>query len=102
MFASLAYRLLLIASLPRASHLDIAEAGWGGAVAGAHHLLRLAFAAVRRAPKRPLIARADGVHRIPEFSGDAGVRRILDHVAKLAAFDLPGDLATELKVVTFV
>src|SRR5882762_7505214 len=102
MLASLAYRLLLIAVLPRATHLDIAEARGCGTVAGPHHLLGLALAAVRGSPQSPLIARADGVHGIPEFGGDTGVRRILDHVLKLAALDRPRDLAAELEVVALI
>src|SRR5882762_4035879 len=102
MLASLAYRLLLLAVLPRATHLDIAEVRGCGTVAGPHHLLGLALAAVRCSPQSPLIARADGVHRIPEFGGDAGVRRILDHASEPATFDLPRDLAAVLKVVALI
>ena len=52
---------------------------------GAHHLFRLALAAVRSAPQRPVIARADGVAGIPELRGDAAVARILQHADALAA-----------------
>src|SRR5262245_49903652 len=69
---------------------------------GAHHLLRLSLTAVRGAPKRPLVPRADGVHRIPKFSGNSRVRRILQHARALAILDLPTDLGSELKVVALV
>src|ERR1700720_1879783 len=67
-----------------------------------YHLLRLPFAAVGSSPKRPLIPRADRIHRIPELSRDAGVRRILQHAHPLALLDLPRNLASELKVITLV
>src|SRR4051812_34136459 len=71
-------------------------------MAGTHRLHRLSLAAVGRAPERPLIPRADRVHRIPEFGCDAGVGRILDHAAELAALDLPPDFAAKLEVVALV
>src|SRR5579863_49066 len=71
-------------------------------MAGSHGLHRLTFAAVRRAPERPIIARADGVATIPEFSGDAAVARILDHAALFAAFDLPAYFGGKLKMVAAV
>src|ERR1041385_7767104 len=71
-------------------------------MAGANRLHRLALAAIGRAPKRPLIARADRVYRIPELGGDPRVRRVLQHAAELAALDLPPDLAAELEVVALV
>lgn len=91
-----------MASFISCPDLDIAEARWAGSVARTHHLLRLAFAAVRSAPERPLVTRANRIHRIPEFSCDAGVRRIFQHSAALTIFDLPPDFATELEVVPLV
>src|ERR1035441_5956238 len=70
------------------AYLHIAEACRSGAVPCAHYLLGLALTAVRRAPKRPMIARADCIATIPELGGDAAVARILDHAAFLAALDL--------------
>ena len=40
----------------RAPDFDLAEARGAGAVAGAHHLLGLALAAVGHAPQRPMLA----------------------------------------------
>ena len=71
-------------------------------MSGADDLLGLAFAAVGCAPERPLVAGTDGVHRVPEFCRDAGVRRVLQHAGTLAVLDLPTDLAAELKVVALV
>src|SRR5450432_17895 len=85
-----------------AAYLDIPEARWGRAVAGAHYLLGLAFPTIGRAPKRPLVARANGVKRVPEFGCDARVRWIFNHAHQLAVLDLPADLAAELKVVALV
>src|SRR5260370_1443685 len=45
-------------ALVRASHFDPPKPRGRSAVARAHHLLRLAFAAIRRTPERPLIAGA--------------------------------------------
>src|SRR5215472_3662358 len=82
--------------------LHILEPRWSGAVSGAHGLHRLAFAAVGRAPQRPLVARADRFHGVPEFSGDPGIRRILEHPSQLAALDLPADFAAELEVIALI
>ena len=71
-------------------------------MARTHHLLRLPLAAIWRAPQRPLVARADRVHRIPKIGCDPGVRRIFQHACALAVLDLPPDFATELEVVAFV
>src|SRR5438105_9040312 len=71
-------------------------------VSRSHCLHRLALAAVRRAPKRPLVARADGLHRVPELRGNSGIGRILEHAPQFAAFNLPANLAAKLKVVTLV
>src|SRR5580704_2732020 len=94
--------MLFSASFVRCSYTHIPKPCGCGAVTCAHHLLRLAFAAVRGAPQRPLIARADGVHRIPEFCRDAGIRSILQHASALTTDDLPANLAAELEVVTLV
>src|ERR1700722_9009877 len=73
------------------SDFDFAETRWRCAVACAHRLHRLAFAAIRSAPERPVIASTNCVATIPEFSGDPAVAGILDHAAFFAAFDLPTD-----------
>src|SRR5205085_5086389 len=88
--------------LIRTADSHIAESCGRSAMAGAHHLLGLAFAAIGRTPQGPSIARADGVHGVPEIGGDAGVRRILEHASEFAVLDLPADLAAELKVVALV
>src|ERR1700683_290792 len=85
-----------------ASNFDSAKPRWRRAVAGAHHLLRLALAAIRSAPERPLLAGTNCVQRIPELGRDAGVRRILHDAYTLAMLDLPPDLAAELKVISTV
>src|ERR1700690_3359004 len=64
-------------SLIRRAHADVAKACRACAVSGADDLLRLSFAAVRSAPERPLIARTNRIHRIPELGRDAGIRGIL-------------------------
>ena len=89
-----------LASFVSTSHFDLPKPRRRRAMACAHHLLRLAFAAIRRAPERPLVARADRIQRIPELGRDAGIRRILHHAHALAVLDLPTDLAAELKVVS--
>jgi len=71
-------------------------------VASAHRLLWLALAAVGRAPQRPLVAGADGIHGVPEICGDPGIGRILQKTRALAALDLPAGFATELKIVALV
>ena len=71
-------------------------------MAGAHGLHGLSFAAVGRAPQRPLVAGADGVHGIPELCCDSGIRRIFQHSSQLAALDFPADFGAELKVVALV
>ena len=68
----------------------------------AHYLLRLSFATVRRAPKRPLIAGADSIERVPEFGRDAGIRWILHHTHALAILDLPPDFASELEIISTI
>ena len=71
-------------------------------MAGSHGLHRLAFAAIRRAPERPIIARANRVAAIPEFSRDTAVARIFDHAAFFAALDLPADFRGKLEMVAAV
>src|ERR1035441_4195275 len=88
--------------LIRSAYHDIAKPRGRSAMAGAHHLLRLSLAAVRSAPQRAFLARADGVHRVPELSCDAQVGRVLQHASALASHDLPAYLATKLKVEAFV
>ena len=68
----------------------------GRAVPDVHRLGRLALAAVRRAPDRPLAA--DRVAGAPEARRDAGVGGVLQHRAELAVPDLPADLGAELEV----
>src|SRR5215470_8409286 len=82
--------------------LHILEPRRRSAVPGAHGLHGLAFAAVGRAPQRPLVARADRFHGVPEFGGDPGIRRILEHPSQLAALDVPADFAAELEVIALI
>src|SRR5437870_13781001 len=90
--------------LPRISdpHLDVAKARRRGAVPGAHGLHGLAFAAIGRAPQRPLLGAADGVAGIPELGGDAAVTGVLEQARLLAALDLPADFGAELENVAAV
>src|SRR6185295_5153013 len=83
-------------------HFDLGKSRRGGAVARAHDLLRLSFSAVRRAPQNPLIAGADGIHRVPEFCSNSAVRRVLQQAGPFAVFDFPSGFAAELEVVTLV
>src|SRR5579871_6011937 len=53
---------VLIAALVRRTDFDPAKPRRRRPVARAHHLLRLALAAVGRAPQGPLVARTDRVH----------------------------------------
>jgi hypothetical protein len=76
----------ILAALPI---LNVAESRWARAVSSPHHLLGLAFAAVRDAPQRPMFTARDGVAAIPELGRDAAVRRVLQHADTLAARDLP-------------
>src|SRR6202453_4596770 len=84
------------------SHFYVSEARRGRSVSGAHGLHGLAFAAVGRPPKRPVIARADGVAAIPEFRGAAAVAGALNHAAFLAAFNLPTDFGGKLKLIAAI
>src|ERR1700678_90552 len=85
-----------------APHLNPTKPRWRRPMPGPHHLLRLSLSAIRRAPQRPLIARADRIQRIPELSRNSRIRRILHHARALAILDLPADLAAELKVISLV
>src|SRR5260370_33885883 len=82
-----------------ASHFDSAKPRRRGAMARAHHLLGLSFAAIRGAPERPLIAGTDRIERIPELRRDSGIRRILHRADTLAMLDLPTAFAAELQIV---
>src|SRR6266849_2355747 len=86
----------------RRADANIPEPGRARPMSGAHNLLRLALAAVWSSPQRPLVARADRIHRIPKLRGDPGIRRIFQHPHPPAVLDLPRNLASELKVVAFV
>src|SRR5271166_194359 len=95
------YKILLAPLVCRAN-ANIPKPRRARAMPGTHDLLRLALAAIWSPPYRPLVARADRVQRIPKLRSDAGIRRILQHPPALAIFDLPRNLAPELKVVTLV
>ena len=71
-------------------------------MARAHYLLRLPLPAIRSPPECPLVARANGIQRIPELGGDSRVRGILDHANALAVFNLPPNLTAKLEVVSLV
>src|SRR5579859_7908868 len=85
-----------------AADSDSAEARRACAMASPHHLLRLAFSAIRRAPERPMLRTGDGGAGVPEFRADAAITGVLQHAAALPVANLPGDLAAELKVVALV
>src|SRR5271165_5179305 len=87
-----------LASFVRAPNLNASKARRRCSMARAHHLLWLAFAAIWRAPERPLLTRTDRVQRIPELGRNARVRRVLHHAQALA---MP-DLTAKLKVVALV
>src|SRR5580658_7522519 len=89
-------------ALERASHFNPAETRRRRSMPCPHHLLRLAFAAIRGSPERPLVTRTNRVQRVPEFRRDSRVGRILHHACSLAILDFPTDLAAELKVVALV
>src|ERR1035438_4202583 len=78
------------------------EARGAGSVAGAHHLLGLAFAAVGDAPQRPVLGAGDGRAGVPELGGNAAVAGVLQHADALAVTHLPGDFAAELEMVALV
>src|SRR5580704_8887512 len=81
------------------AHANVAEACGRGAVARAHGLHGLPFAAIGRAPERPIIARADGVAAIPEFGSDAAIAGIFEHARFLTVLDLPANFRGELKMI---
>src|SRR5579864_8883222 len=87
-----------LTSFVSAPHLDPAKPCRRRSMSRTHHLLRLAFTAVRRSPQRPFIARTDCIQRIPELGGDSRVRRVLQHAYAPAVLDLPPHLAAELEV----
>src|SRR5271163_2195379 len=89
-------------SLVRTSYLYIAKPCRGRAMSRSHHLLGLAFPAVRGAPHYPLISRADRVHRVPKLRRNSRVRRVLQHSGALAVLNFPPHFAAELEVVTLV
>src|SRR5579863_8077705 len=101
---SCAFLLAMVYGLFREGDADfyVAETGGRCAVTGAHYLLRLSLAAIRRAPQRPVISRADGIAAVPEFRGNSAVAGILDHAALLAAFDFPTDFGRKLEVIALV
>src|SRR5579863_9207292 len=84
------------------SHLDVVEARGACAVAGTDGLLGLSLAAIRNTPQHPMLAIGDGGAGIPKLGRDAAVGGIPQHADALAIFDLPGDFATELEVITLV
>src|ERR1019366_5257102 len=81
---------------------DVTKARGAGAVAGAHHLLGLALAAVRHAPQRPVLRPCDSRAGIPELGRYTAVAGVLEHADALAAAHLPADFAAELEVVALV
>src|ERR1022692_2751059 len=85
-----------------APDFDFAETRGAGAVAGAHHLLGLAFATIGDAPQRPVFASRDGRAGVPELRRDAAVAGVLQHADALAVAHLPGDFAAELEMVALV
>src|SRR5581483_4816250 len=89
-------------SLKRAAYFDPSESSGRRAVSRSHHLLRLAFPAVRSSPQSPLVARADSVHRIPELGRDTRIRGVLQHPHAFTVLDLPPNLASTLKVISLV
>ena len=66
----------------------------------AHRLHGLAFAAIRRPPQRPMLARADCIAAIPELSGNSAVTGVFDHAAFFATLDLPSNFGRKLKMIT--
>src|ERR1700723_4357621 len=84
----------------RNSHLYVSKSRRRRPMSGAHRLHRVAFAAIWRAPERPMLARANRIPTIPELSGNAAVARILDHAAFFAALDLPSNFGGKLEMIT--
>src|ERR1039458_5599100 len=85
-----------------APDFDFVEARGAGSVAGAHHLLGLALAAIGDPPQRPVFGSRDGLAGVPELGRDAAVAGVLQHADALAPTHLPGDFAAELEVVALV
>src|SRR5690349_3293028 len=85
-----------------ASHFDFAEPRGAGAVARAHHLFGLAFAAVRNTPESPVLRSGNRLAGIPELGRDAAITGVFQHADAAAVTDLPADLAAELEVVALV
>src|SRR2546427_9824010 len=85
-----------------ASDLHLAEARGRGAMSGAHYLLRLPLATIRRPPQRPVLRSRDGRAGIPKLRRDAAIARVFQHARALSLANLPADLAAELKVVALV
>src|ERR1700680_4415053 len=102
MSAALSLMAINLISFKCRSDLYVPEPRRCSPVSRAHHLLRLTFATVRRAPESPLVTRTDSVKRIPKFRRDPRVRWILQHADTLAVLDLPTHLAAELKVVASI
>src|SRR6478672_8628638 len=84
------------------SHLNPPKPRRRRSMSRAHHLLRLPFAAMRSPPEHPFVARANRIHRIPEFRSNPAVGGVSQHASALAIFNFPSNLAAELEVVTFV
>src|ERR1019366_4353530 len=56
---------------------DLAKPRRAGAMAGAHHLLGLPFAAIGHSPQRPVTDPGDGRASVPELGRDAAVAGVL-------------------------
>src|SRR5439155_1512170 len=82
----------------RCPYIYVAKSRRRSPMPRAHRLHRLPFAAIRRAPKRPIILRTNRVARIPELRRNAAVARVLQHSRFFAAFNLPGNFRRELKL----
>src|SRR4051812_41656761 len=78
--------------------LDVAEASARHGMAHVTHLAGLALAAIGRPEHHVTAFVSDGVARPPELVRDAGVGRVLEQAALLAALDLVGHLSGELEV----
>src|SRR5947209_6421367 len=75
----LVVRSVVVIASPSDADADPAEPGRDRGVPRVTDLDRLALAAVRCAPERPLVAAPEHVHRAPEPRADRRVRRILEH-----------------------
>src|ERR1035441_5376698 len=85
-----------------APDFDFVETRGAGSVAGAHHLLGLAFAAIGNAPQRPVWGAGDGRAGVPELGRNPAIAGVLQHAEALAVAHLPGDFAAELEVVALI